>query len=428
MLDRRRVRVVVGIVHRDHGAVGLVHVVDDGGQGRHQVQVKLPLQPLLDHLHVEHAQKAAPEAEAQGHGALRLKAQGGVVQLELLQGVPQVRVLGAVLRVDAAVHHGLHRPVAGQRLRRGSGCVGDRVAHPGILHILDRGGEVAHLAGLELIAGLHAQGQQVAALDDLVSGAGGHHLHLLARADAALHDAEVDDDAAVRVILAVEDQGLQGRLRVPLGGRDVLHDVLQHRFDVGAQLGGDLRRVQGRQADDVLHLLLCLGGVRRRQVDLVEHRQDLQVVLHGQVRVGQGLGLHALGGVHHQNCALAGSQGPGDLVVKVHMARGVDEVQLIVLPVLGMVGQPDGPGLDGDAPLPLQVHVVQQLGLHLPGGDGVALLQQPVRQRGLAVVNMGNDAEISDVALLCHIRCSSIGRSAQGPPCGPGAERRKFKS
>ena len=70
---------------------------------------------------------------------------------------------------------------------------------------------------------------------------------------------------------------------------------------------------------------------------------------------------------------------------------------------LGMVGQPDGPGLDGDAPLPLQVHVVQQLALHLPGGDGVALLQQPVRQRGLAVVDMGNDAEISDVALFCHI-------------------------
>ena len=93
-----------------------------------------------------------------------------------------------------------------------------------------------------------------------------------------------------------------------------------------------------------------------------------------------------------------------------------------------MVGQPDGPGLDGDAPLPLQVHVVQQLALHLPGGNGVALLQQPVRQRGLAVVNMGNDAEVSDVALLCHIRCSSIGKSTQGPPCGPGAERRKFKS
>ncbi|CAN3974124.1 Tyrosine recombinase XerD, partial [Dysosmobacter welbionis] len=340
----RRVRVVVGIVHRDHGTVGLVHVVDDGGQGGHQIQVELPLQPLLDHLHVEHAQKAAPEAEAQGYGALRLKAQRGVVQLELFQRVPQVRILGAVLRVDTAVDHGLHGPVAGQGLGRGAGGICDGVAHTGVLHVLDGGGEVAHLAGPEAVAGLHAQGQQMAAFDDLISGSRGHHLHLLARAEGPLHDAEVDDDAPIRVILTVEDQRLQRRIRVPLGGRHVLYDILQHRLDVGAHLSGDFRRVHGRQADDVLHLLLGLGGVRRRQVDLVEHRQNLQVVLHGQICVGQSLGLHALGGVHHQHGALAGGQRAGHLVVEVHVARGVDQIQFIVLPVLGMVGQPDGPG------------------------------------------------------------------------------------
>ena len=76
-------------------------------------------------------------------------------------------------------------------------------------------------------------------------------------------------------------------------------------------------------------------------------------MLHGEVGVGQGLGLHALGGVHHQHRPLAGGQGPGHLVVKVHMARGVNEVQGVVLPVGGGVVQPHGPGLDGDAPLPL---------------------------------------------------------------------------
>ena len=90
---------------------------------------------------------------------------------------------------------------------------------------LDGGGEVAHLARPEAVAGLHAQGQQMAAFDDLINGAGGHHLHLLARAEGSLHDPEVDDDAAVRVILAVEDQRLQRRIRVPLGGRHVLYDI-----------------------------------------------------------------------------------------------------------------------------------------------------------------------------------------------------------
>ena len=36
------------------------------------------------------------------------------------------------------------------------------------------------------------------------------------------------------------------------------------------------------------------GEVGGGQIDLVEHGQDLQVVLQGQVGVGQGLGLHAL--------------------------------------------------------------------------------------------------------------------------------------
>ena len=84
------------------------------------------------------------------------------------------------------------------------------------------------------------------------------------------------------------------------------------------------------------------------------------------------------------------------------MSRGVDKVQGVCLPVLGLIAEGDGPGLDGDAPLPLQIHVVQQLTLHLPLGDGAAGLQQPVRQSGLAVVNMGNDGKIPDFTLI-HI-------------------------
>ena len=85
-----------------------------------KVQIVLPLQPLLDDLHVQQPQEAAPEAKAQGHGGLRLKGEGGVVELQLFQSVPQIGVVGAVGGVDAAEHHGLHRPVARQRLGGGA--------------------------------------------------------------------------------------------------------------------------------------------------------------------------------------------------------------------------------------------------------------------------------------------------------------------
>ena len=118
---------------------------------------------------------------------------------------------------------------------------------------------------------------------------------------------------------------------------------------------------------------------------------DLEVVLDGLVAVGQGLGLDALGGVHQQDRPLAGRQGPADLVAEVDVARGVDEVQDVV----GVV-HPDVLGLDGDAPLPLDVHRVEVLLAHEPGVDGPGQLQDAVRQGRLAVVDVADDREVPD--------------------------------
>ena len=54
-----------------------------------------------------------------------------------------------------------------------------------------------------------------------------------------------------------------------------------------------------------------------------------------QVQVGQRLGLDALGGVHHQHRAFAGLQRAADLVAEVHVAGGIDQVQLILWLSLG---------------------------------------------------------------------------------------------
>ena len=126
-------------------------------------------------------------------------------------------------------------------------------------------------------------------------------------------------------------------------------------------------------------------------------------MIHGQIGVGQRLRLHALGGVHHQQRTLAGGQRAADLVVEVHMTRRVDQVQGIRLPILCRVENADGAGFDGDAALPLQIHVVQQLVLHLPLRHGVALLQQAIRQRGFTVIDVGNNGKIANMRLVEHI-------------------------
>jgi hypothetical protein len=54
-------------------------------------------------------------------------------------------------------------------------------------------------------------------------------------------------------------------------------------------------------------------------------------------------------------------------------------------------------GLDGNAPLALQVHAVKDLRLHAVLAHRIGDFQEPVRQRGFTVVDMGDDAEIPDV-------------------------------
>jgi hypothetical protein len=120
------------------------------------------------------------------------------------------------------------------------------------------------------------------------------------------------------------------------------------------------------------------SSVRRHvgdgEVDLVEDRDDLQVVLHRQVQVGERLGLDALARVHDEECPLASRDCARDLVGEVHVPRGVDEVQR-PLAVVATIQDPDGLGLDRDAPLPLDVHRVQDLGHPLPLRDRLGDIQ-----------------------------------------------------
>jgi len=52
------------------------------GCGGDQVELELPLQPALDDVHVQQAEKAATKAEAQGGGGFGIEPEGAVVELE----------------------------------------------------------------------------------------------------------------------------------------------------------------------------------------------------------------------------------------------------------------------------------------------------------------------------------------------------------
>ena len=159
---------------------------------------------------------------------------------------------------------------------------------------------------------------------------------------------------------------------------------------------------RGVDADHVLDLLADAFGLGGGQVDLVEHRHDLETGIDRLIDIGQRLRLDALAGIDHQQRAFAGGKAAADLIGEVDMARRVHQIEDIGLAVLGLVVQPHGLGLDGDAALALDIHGIEHLVLHLAVGQPAGELDQPVGQGGFAMVDMGDDGEIADMGKVGH--------------------------
>ncbi len=294
---------------------------------------------------------------------------------------------------------------------------GDGVADAGLADVLHPGDEVAHLADPE-VAGLDGLGADDADLEHLVHGAGRHHLDPVAVGELAVDDPDVGDHAAVGVVDGVEDQGARGRVGVSDGGRGLSHDLVEEAGDAHTGLGADAQHVLGLAADQAGQLRGVLVDHGAGQVDLVEHRDDVEVGAHGEVEVGERLRLDALRGVDEQHRGLAGLEGARHLVGEVDVARGVDHVEDVVARLGGLVvvdrhrpGHPDGLALDGDAALALDVHPVEVLRPRGALVDDTRQLQHPVGQRRLAVVDVGDDAEVADDR---RIGLARLGRVLQG--------------
>lgn len=86
------------------------------------------------------------------------------------------------------------------------------------------------------------------------------------------------------------------------------------------------------------------------------------------------------------------------------MTWSIDEVKRIRLTVRSRIEDSDSIGLDGNAALLLNVHLIKELRGHIALSNGVSLFQYPVCDGGFAVINMGNDGKITRVRLVWCVR------------------------
>ncbi len=180
--------------------------------------------------------------------------------------------------------------------------------------------------------------------------------------------------------------------------RDQLDDAVEQRLDAHAGLAAHAQHVIRIAADQLGELARVLVRVGGRQVDLVEHRDDREVVLEREVEVRESLRLDALRGVDEQDRALARGERARHLVGEVDVPGGVDHVEgegLRLLARAELPRHPDGLALDRDAALALDVHAVEVLRAHVAVGDDAGDLQHAVGERRLAVVDVRDDAEVA---------------------------------
>ena len=183
---------------------------------------------------------------------------------------------------------------------------------------------------------------------------------------------------------------------------DGLHvDQVDEPFKFGAGAHVELQGQRG-DAELFLDLLDDRFGVGTDAVHLVDEGDARHVVaLHLPVD-GERLALHAADGTEDEDGAVEHAEAALHLDGEVDVARGVDDVDRVVVPFnLG------GGGGDGDALLALEVHevhlgaVAALLDLVHPV-DAAAVVEHPLGQGGLPRVDVGGDADIAMVFQAFH--------------------------
>ena len=108
MVDMRDVGQAGRIVHFQTFAFFGIYFIRNVGHGGDDVHVEFSVEAFLNDFHVEQAQEAAAETEAQGHRRFGLEGERSIVQLQFFYAAAQVFVVLALDGIDAGKQHGFH--------------------------------------------------------------------------------------------------------------------------------------------------------------------------------------------------------------------------------------------------------------------------------------------------------------------------------
>ena len=110
----------------------------------------------------------------------------------------------------------------------------------------------------------------------------------------------------------------------------------------------NLTLVAAQQINDLPRYARYIGG---RQINLIQDRNNCQILFHRQVNVRQCLRLNSLASINHQYRTLASLQTTRNFIAKIDMPRSVNQIQIDIFIPHSYRRQ-----LNSDAFFPLQIH------------------------------------------------------------------------
>ena len=180
-----------------------------------------------------------------------------------------------------------------------------------------------------------------------------------------------------------------------------MHNRLENFLDADSHLRARIDRFLGRDRENLFQLPMDRRHVRIRQIDLVDDRHNRQPLLVREMDVRHRLRLHALRGIDDEQRAFTGRERPRNFIGKIDMPRRIEQIQPIFFSRFARVTHRHRMRLDRDPALALEVHRIEQLVLLVALVNRARALEQSIRQRGLAVIDMRDDAKIAR-QLDCH--------------------------
>ena len=237
-----------------------------------------------------------------------------------------------------------------------------------------------------------------------------HQRDLLTGLDRTRVNAADRDPAHIVGPIEIRHQHLQRRVGINLGAGDRFEHQVEQRLHRVAGHIRVIRRVpafaRGENMREVVEHVLAAEIHEQLEtfverfvrssigaIDLVDDDNRLQLALE---RLGEhvpGLRHRPFGRVDKHQRAVGHPQHALDLAAEVGVARRVDEIDFHAVVVEG-----DVLGQDRDAALALQVvRVENAIADELAGTELAALAQQAIDERRLAVIDVGDDGDVTNV-------------------------------